>query len=233
MEGMAYGAGKAGGAFDPQTFFRQPYTILRMVSWVFSIVIFGSIANEGYVNRPDEVEEFCIFNRNQNACNYGVTMGTLTFLTCLAFLALDVYFPQISSVKDRKKAVLTDMGVSAFWSFMWFVGFCFLTNQWQVSKREDNPLNEGADAARAAIAFAFFSIFTWAAQSFLAFQRYRLGADSALFSQDYTDPSQDASVPYSNYTGGDGLDSPPNSTPYQQTSSDAYDGSSGYQSQGY
>lgn len=35
MEGMqAYGAGKAGGAFDPVTFFQQPQTILRVVSWV-------------------------------------------------------------------------------------------------------------------------------------------------------------------------------------------------------
>ena len=49
----------------------------------------------------------------------------------------------------------------AFWSFMWFVGFCFLANQWQVTKHEDNPLREGGDAARAAITFSFFSIFTW------------------------------------------------------------------------
>lgn len=44
---------------------------------------------------------------------------------------------------------------------MWFVGFCFLANQWQMSKPEDNPLREGGDAARAAVAFCFFSIFTW------------------------------------------------------------------------
>jgi len=44
---------------------------------------------------------------------------------------------------------------------VWFVGFCFLANQWQVAKPEDNPLKEGGDAARAAITFAFFSIFTW------------------------------------------------------------------------
>uniref|UniRef100_A0A3Q3LBZ6 Synaptogyrin 1 n=1 Tax=Mastacembelus armatus TaxID=205130 RepID=A0A3Q3LBZ6_9TELE len=162
MEGMqAYGAGKAGGAFDPVTFFQQPQTILRIVSWLFSIVIFGCIANEGYINRPKEMEEYCIFNHNQNACNYGVFMGSMAFLCCMAFLALDVYFPQISSVKDRKKAVLADIGVSAFWSFMWFVGFCFLANQWQVTKHEDNPLREGGDAARAAITFSFFSIFTW------------------------------------------------------------------------
>uniref|UniRef100_A0A3B4DH85 Synaptogyrin n=1 Tax=Pygocentrus nattereri TaxID=42514 RepID=A0A3B4DH85_PYGNA len=223
MEGMAYGAGKAGGAFDPITFFQQPHTVLRMVSWLFSLVIFGCIANEGYVNRPDEVVEYCVYNRNQNACNYAVGMGTLAFLSCMAFLALDVYFPQISSVKDRKKAVLADVGVSAFWSFVWFVGFCFLANQWQVAKLEDNPLKEGADAARAAITFAFFSIFTWAGQAFLAFQRYKLGADSALFSQDYTDPSQDAAAAPYRGTGS-----------YQQASGDGvFDGSAGYQRQEY
>uniref|UniRef100_A0A8C3U5L3 Synaptogyrin 1 n=1 Tax=Catharus ustulatus TaxID=91951 RepID=A0A8C3U5L3_CATUS len=166
MDGGAFGAGKAGGAFDPQAFIRQPQTILRFVSWVFSIVVFGSIVNEG----------------------------------CLLYLALDAYFPQISSVKDRKKAVLSDIGVSAFWAFLWFVGFCFLTNQWQASKPEDNPLNEGGDAARAAITFSFFSIFTWAGQAFLAYQRFQLGADSALFSQDYMDPSQDSGMPYAPYT---------------------------------
>ncbi|KAF6122005.1 synaptogyrin 1 [Phyllostomus discolor] len=112
MEGGAYGAGKAGGAFDPHTLVRQPHTILRVVSWVFSIVVFGSIVNEGYLNTPSEGEEFCIYNRNPNACSYGVAVGVLAFLTCLLYLALDVYFPQISSVKDRKKAVLSDIGVS-------------------------------------------------------------------------------------------------------------------------
>lgn len=79
---------------------------------VFSIVVFGSIVNEGYLNTPSEEEEFCIYNRNPNACSYGVAVGVFAFLTCLLYLALDVYFPQISSVKDRKKAVLSDIGVS-------------------------------------------------------------------------------------------------------------------------
>lgn len=81
-------------------------------SQVFSIVVFGSIVNEGYLNTPSEGKEFCIYNRNPNACNYGVTVGVFAFLTCLLYLALDMYFPQISSVKDRKKAVLSDIGVS-------------------------------------------------------------------------------------------------------------------------
>ncbi|XP_018516926.1 synaptogyrin-1a isoform X2 [Lates calcarifer] len=191
MDGFqAYGAVKAGGAFDPLTFIRQPQTVVRIVCWLFSIVILGCVANEGYVNRPEEVEEYCIFNRNQNACNYAVAMGTLCFLCSAAFLVLDVYFPQISGVKDRKKAVMADIGVSALWSLVWFVGFCFLANQWQVSKEEDNPLNEGADAARAAIVFSFFSVFTWAIQCLLGVHRFKLGADSVTFNQDYVDPNQ-------------------------------------------
>ncbi|XP_014864672.1 PREDICTED: synaptogyrin-1-like isoform X1 [Poecilia mexicana] len=189
MDGFqAYGAGKAGGAFDPLTFIRQPQTIIRILCWLFSIVILGCVANEGYINRPDEVEEYCIFNRNQNACNYAIAMGTLGFLCSAGFLALDVYFPQISGVKDRKKAVMLDIGVSAFWSLIWFVGFCFLANQWQFSNPEDNPLNEGADAARATIIFCFFSIFTWAFQSLLAVLRFKQGADTVIFNQDYVDP---------------------------------------------
>uniref|UniRef100_A0A8D1XPL9 Synaptogyrin 1 n=1 Tax=Sus scrofa TaxID=9823 RepID=A0A8D1XPL9_PIG len=149
---------------------------------VFSIVVFGSIVNEGYLNSPSESEEFCVYNRNPNACGYGVTVGVLAFLTCLLYLALDVYFPQISSVKDRKKAVLSDIGVSAFWAFLWFVGFCYLANQWQVSKPKDNPLNEGTDAARAAIAFSFFSIFTWLCLSLFL----EAGLIPALFWQSLT-----------------------------------------------
>lgn len=65
--------------------------------------------------------------------------------------------------------------LSAFWSFVWFVGFCFLANQWQVAKPEDNPLKEGGDAARAAITFAFFSIFTWVCTENISILVTRIG----------------------------------------------------------
>ncbi|TSK77073.1 Synaptogyrin-1 [Bagarius yarrelli] len=226
---QAYGAGKAGGVFDPVSFIQQPQPILRFVSWIFSLVVFGCIANEGYMNRPEEEEEFCIFNSNQNACNYGVAIGSLAFLICLGFLALDAYFPQISGVKDRKKVVLADISISAVWAFLWFVGFCFLANQWQVTNPDDNLLNEGADAARAAITFSFFSIFTWAGQAFLAFQRYKLGASSSLFSQNYTDPNEEAAahsegMEYTGYT--EDTEEPGSVHPN-------YDGSTGYQGHEY
>lgn len=46
-------------------------------------------------------------------------------------------------------------------SFLWFVGFCFLANQWQATSPDELPLAQGSDAARATITFCFFSILTW------------------------------------------------------------------------
>lgn len=75
---------------------------------IFSMVVFASIINEGYVNMGSE-RLHCVFNKNSDACNYGITIGIIAFLASVFFLALDVYFPQISSVKDRKRAVLLEI----------------------------------------------------------------------------------------------------------------------------
>ncbi|KAM4698569.1 synaptogyrin-3 [Rhinophrynus dorsalis] len=203
MEGASFGAGRAGGGFDPVEFLKQPQTILRILSWVFSIVVFGSIVNEGYINSGSP-ELHCVFNKNEGACNYAISIGLIAFFACVFFIMLDVYFPQISSVKDRKKAVLVDMGFSGVWAFLWFVAFCFLANQWQ--RTEDGPgVKQAADAARAAIAFSFFSIITWVAQSLKALQRYRLGTDMSLFATDQFGSAPNAGYP--GYPTGSGIES--------------------------
>ncbi|XP_062865804.1 synaptogyrin-3b [Trichomycterus rosablanca] len=176
----SYGAGPAGTAFDPIAFIRRPQTVLRLLAWIFSMAVFGSIVNEGYVNMGSE-RLHCVFNKNEDACNYGIIIGVLAFLASLFFLALDIYFPQISSVKDRKRAVLLEMAFSGLWAFLWFVGFCFLANQWSHTSPKELPLEQASDAARAAIAFSFFSILIWAGLTVLAVQKFLLGTDMALF----------------------------------------------------
>ncbi|KAK2490638.1 hypothetical protein MC885_000481, partial [Smutsia gigantea] len=57
------------------------------------------------------------------------------------------------------------------WAGIWFVGFCFLANQWQHSPPKEFLL--GSSSAKAAIAFAFFSIFVWVFQAYLALQDLR------------------------------------------------------------
>lgn len=67
--------------------------------------------NEGYVNMGSE-RLHCIFNKNTDACNYGVFVGLVGLLACSFFFLLDYKFSSISSVKDRKKAVMLEIGFS-------------------------------------------------------------------------------------------------------------------------
>lgn len=79
---------------------------------MFSIAVFGPIVNEGYVNTDSGPELRCVFNGNAGACRFGVALGLGAFLACAAFLLLDLRFQQISSVRDRRRAVLLDLGFS-------------------------------------------------------------------------------------------------------------------------
>lgn len=79
---------------------------------MFSIAVFGPIVNEGYVNADSGPELRCVFNGNAGACRFGVVLGLGAFIACAAFLLLDVRFQQISSVRDRRRAVLLDLGFS-------------------------------------------------------------------------------------------------------------------------
>jgi len=78
---------------------------------------------------------------------------------CFSFLAGEYLFEQMSSVKTRKHYVLGDLGFSGLWAFMYFVGFCYLTNKW--GDAEEPAGGYGTNNMQAAIAFSFFSIFTW------------------------------------------------------------------------
>uniref|UniRef100_A0A8C5RDJ1 MARVEL domain-containing protein n=1 Tax=Laticauda laticaudata TaxID=8630 RepID=A0A8C5RDJ1_LATLA len=84
--------------------------------------------------------------------------------------------------------------LTGFWSFLWFVAFCFLANQWQRTP-DSKGASQGGDAARAAIAFSFFSIISWVALTIKALQRYRMGTDMSLFATDQFDPDPMAGYP--------------------------------------
>ncbi|XP_047400715.1 synaptogyrin-2 isoform X1 [Sciurus carolinensis] len=195
MESGAYGAAKAGGSFDLRRFLAQPQVVARALSMVFALIVFSCIFGEGYSNTPESSQLYCVFNHNEDACRYGSAIGVLAFLASAFFFVVDIYFPQISNATDRKYLVIGDLLFSALWTFLWFVGFCFLTNQWAATKMEDVLV--GADSARAAITFSFFSIFSWGTLASLAYQRYKAGVDA--FIQNYVDPTPDPNTGYASY----------------------------------
>ncbi|KAF7278757.1 synaptogyrin [Rhynchophorus ferrugineus] len=197
MEGVgAYGGGKAGGAFDPISFVQRPQVLLRVICWLFSIIVFGCISSQGW--QPNKEKKMvCLYNEDANACNYGVGISVIAFLASMGFLVGEYMFEQMSSVKTRKHYVLADLGFSGFWSFLYFVGFWYLTSQW--GKAEEPAGGIGVSNVRAAIAFSFFSIFVWAASAFLAFQRFRQGSD-AVFSTNFEADGMQQTYP--SYPGG-------------------------------
>ncbi|XP_018428337.1 PREDICTED: synaptogyrin-2, partial [Nanorana parkeri] len=81
------------------------------------------------------------------------------------------------------------------WGFLWFVGFCFLANQWAAT--DTSKMLTGHDNARAAIAFSFFSILSWVPLAIFAYKRFRIGVED--FNSSYIDPSLDSTPPYSSY----------------------------------
>ncbi|KAL6261055.1 hypothetical protein P5V15_008581 [Pogonomyrmex californicus] len=199
MDGGAYGGGKAGAPFDPIAFVQRPQVILRAVCLLFAIIVFGCISSKGYLAEKEGGKEVCLYNGDNNACNYGIGIGVLAFLASIGFLAGEYLFEQMSSVKTRKHFVLLDLGFSGFWSFLYFVGFCYLTNAWNKSK--DPEGGYGVNNVQAAIAFSFFSIFTWAACAWFAFQRFKQGTDAAFAPSYEADP-----------VGGTGYTSYPDAT---------------------
>lgn len=205
MEPTAYGASLAGGSFDLVKFIKQPLTILRFLNWVFAIVVFATIVAEGYINDKASSNLLCIFNQNDGACSYGMGIGVLAFLATSAFIFADAYLPLMSSAQERKRLVMADMVFSGVWTFLWFVCFCLLANQWtKTNDRRGIPI----DAAQAIIVFSFFSFITWGGVTYLAFMRFRqgvgeIGQGFAESGPDHTSPYQGSTIPQDHSPYGD------------------------------
>ncbi|KAM5236711.1 synaptogyrin-4 [Ctenodactylus gundi] len=152
-------------------FLKKPKTITRIFAGVFSLIIFSSLLTDGYQNKTDTSQLHCVLNSNNAACGFAIGAGFLAFLNCLAFLALDAHENRITSAHLKMTFQLLDMILAVLWALVWFVGFCFLTNQRHRSPRREFLL--GNHSANATIAFAFFSIFVWIIQAYLAFRNLR------------------------------------------------------------
>jgi hypothetical protein len=76
---------------------------------------------------------------------------------------------------DKMKDFLKDKWLflsSGLWTFLWFVGFCYLTNKWASTDMDwvDTDTEMGRNNVQAAIAFSFFSICSWVSNIFYTFK---------------------------------------------------------------
>ncbi|KAI3380173.1 hypothetical protein SNEBB_007233 [Seison nebaliae] len=182
-QGM-YGNPAVGGPFDILIFLKKPKVILRIISWIFSIIIFGCIASQGYFDNQ------CLYNNDANTCRYGIGIGVFGFIVSTLFIILDIKFERTASLQHRRRIVLADLIVSALFAFLWFIGFCYLVTAWRQTSY-DAKVWKGFSNLRAAIAFIFFSIITWTSLTTLAFFSYKQGAQAMYNMQSgYEDPTQ-------------------------------------------
>jgi len=216
MEGQtggAFGAGKAGVDFDPVTFLKKPVTILRILSWVFAIVVFA-VASDSYH------KGICWYNDDNSVCGFSVFVGVLAFLACTALFLSDAYFENIVSVQQRRYIVMADLGFSGFWAFLYFVNFCNVASAWSKPATPEIVVLAASNPG-AIMAFSIFSIASFGGLTFFALQRYRVGVTEPFATEnDYnTQPGVEAGgyAPYPGGANGDPYQPPPFAGPTPPT----------------
>lgn len=91
---------------------------------LFAIIVFGCISSQGW--RVDtNGKDYCLYNGDSNACNYGVGIGVIAFLASMGFIVGEYLFEQMSSVKTRKHYVLGDIGFSGKYYYFIFINFMY------------------------------------------------------------------------------------------------------------
>ncbi|KAI5698648.1 hypothetical protein M8J76_004532 [Diaphorina citri] len=207
MSTAAYGAGKAGGTFDPLTFVKKPQVVLKLVCFLFGVIVYWCISSGSWYPEGESKKEVCLFNKDASACMYGSTIGFFGLLGAAAFVAGEYFFEQMSSAKSRKHFVIGDMGFSGLWALLYFISFCYLANQWSDTSEKDVPESASTGDAYSAILFSFFSIFTWAGSAWFAYQRFLQGVEGMDFPSAMPEAAQYNSYP--DTEGGDEYQQPP------------------------
>ncbi|VBB29367.1 unnamed protein product [Acanthocheilonema viteae] len=168
----AYGAGMAGGKFQPGVFLRKPAVILRIFALVIGLAQWIAVSRGSWYTSENGNEQICLYANSSSTCSFGSAMGFFAVLSSMGLLYLDAKFEKISSVPTRKRAVTTDMILSALLAFLFLITFFSLWSKYgevDISK----PYNGGM--AKSAILFSLLSFITWGAAAFFAWRRYEEG----------------------------------------------------------
>ena len=149
-----------------ENFYKSSFSRHSSISGHFlcSVVVFGCISNK--VNVDLSGTNFCLYNFS-TACNFGITIGVIGFVMCLAFLLKDVLFAVIdfstSKLMLAKKVIIAvDVMANGVCALVWFVAFVYITIEWsKVTK--SGIATSNFNCANSGVAFSFFSVFIWAA----------------------------------------------------------------------
>ncbi|KAI0979270.1 hypothetical protein GJ496_002124 [Pomphorhynchus laevis] len=153
VDHTAFGVPLAGRSIDWINIIQRPNVVLRFISWIFSIIVFGCITQNAYKNNK------CIINNGSRSCSTAVAIGS------------------ISSFRERKKVVVLDGIVSAAWTILWLFNFIQLITGWSNTKSIGQDFS-GQSGIQASITFSFLSVFSWALLCYISVRRTKNGSSS-------------------------------------------------------
>ena len=120
---------------------------------VCCIIVFGCIVGGGSASSTCYIDP----DSKTGTCAFGVFVGVVGFILCLAYLIVDYLFELTNNIFVRKYTVLSDFAASTVWGLMFFVAFCVLAAKWTSAKAKNSLSGAITGNVQAAIAFAFFS----------------------------------------------------------------------------
>ncbi|KAL5965406.1 Synaptogyrin-1 [Taenia solium] len=177
--------GVCGYKIDPRAPLTSPNVILRGVSVVFCIIILACIDRDGYFAGR------CMFYSGGSACSFALAVTSLGLIFCLIYMTIDVGFLSLPQ-KYRRHITMFELGFSGFWTFVFFVLFCYMADHWRISDAEKEDLTLiNLSNIRASIAFAFFSIFSWGGMTYAAYKRHISIQSYNQYADDMTEASRD------------------------------------------
>eukprot|EP00123_Amoebidium_parasiticum_P001280 comp12330_c0_seq1/m.7189 comp12330_c0_seq1/g.7189 ORF comp12330_c0_seq1/g.7189 comp12330_c0_seq1/m.7189 type:complete len:187 (-) comp12330_c0_seq1:449-1009(-) len=174
--------------FDYQNVTRNPTTTLRVVEILFSIIVFGCIADKC---KPSD---YCVFN-DSGACNFGIFVGVFSLLLTFVFIGTDYTGPIFGSM--QRLFGMLELAVTATTTLLWTIAFVYMADQWR--KDQGPPSFLGithwptgtVNNAQAAVVFAFFSVFAWMGSTYSALVRLRDGTQHVSVSAgEYAEPRE-------------------------------------------
>ncbi|VDD84321.1 unnamed protein product [Mesocestoides corti] len=148
----------------PFEFVKQPRVVLKIVVMIISVIGLGCSTNGCMVNNHS------IFNKDPNACHFGVAVTVLAFLISLISVVTDYMCDKTANIKRRRCILLSDIADAGLLAFLNFVAFCYLANRWSHTNStwldEMNFEHWQRRNARSLIFFSFLALFAWVSRIF-------------------------------------------------------------------
>ena len=139
---------------------------LRLIAILFAIIVFSCISDKSFYELPvdDVLTTVCLYDYEIGACNYGISIGVITFLSNFLLICIDVGMELVSIRQIIYRIIaLTMLLFNITLGFNWFVLYSLLTNHWNHFPSDSVELlpPQYIDGTQTAIAFSFFSIFLY------------------------------------------------------------------------